>query len=286
MNEVDEHMEHAGRQLQTMLSAALAIAQAVAERRDRAVREAARQAGADEQEVARRAQVDRLTQAESLPTAAEVAGRGPLSENPARSLADVADGLRSADPAEVARAWAALEAVGGADPGEWDALLRAAGTDPDRARAEAVKIKADLVDPAMDARDAARRVEDLAAAQVVIGGDVAADRGATRDQAVVLEKLHGADWVGQAAEATRDGAIAGAKAVSNVPSGAAEQAQAPTPAEGVGAWQNGAEAPRLAGMAQTARAGHSSLPGRSGSQLRRNAGMPGRAPARGPALER
>jgi hypothetical protein len=149
-----------------------------------------------------------------------------------------------------------------------------------------VEIKADLVDPTMNARDAARRVEDLAAAQVVISGDLTVDRTAVADQAVVLEKLHGADWAGQAVEATRDGAIAGAKAVPSVPSGAAEQAQAPTPAEGVGAWQKGAEAPRLAGMAQTARAGHSSLPGRSGSQLRRNTGMPGRTPTRGPELER
>lgn len=59
MSEVDEHMDMAGRQLQAMLSAALAIAQAVAERRDRAVRDAARQAGVDAQEVQRRAQLDR-----------------------------------------------------------------------------------------------------------------------------------------------------------------------------------------------------------------------------------
>ena len=267
MNEVDEHMNHAGRQLQAMLSAALAIAQAVAERRDRAVREAARQAGADEQEVARRVQVDRLTQAHALPTAAEVAGRGPQSKNPARSLADVADGLRSADPAEVARAWAALEAVGGADPREWDALLRAAGTDPDRARSEAVEIKADLVDPTVDARDAARRVEDLAAAQVVIGGDVAADRVATRDQAVVLEQLHGPDWVDRGDRAAREGAWAGLR--ESTPADRIVASPDPGPAVVVGAWQHGAEAPRLAGLAQTTRAGRSSLPGQPGSQLRR-----------------
>ena len=265
MNEVDGHMEHAGRQLQAMLSAALAIAQAVAERHDRAVREAARQAGADEQEVAHRAQVDRLTQAQSLPTAAEVAGRGPLSENPARSLADVADGLRSADPAEVARTWAALEAVGGADPREWDALLRAAGTDPDRARAEAAQIKADVVDPTMDARDAARRVEDLAAARVVIAGDHAADRVTTEDHVAVLEKLHGPDWVDRGDRAAREGARAGLQESTPL-----DQVVV-SPEHGVvaGAWQHGAEAPRLAGLAQTTRAGRSSLPGQPGSQLRR-----------------
>ena len=158
MNEVDEHMDHAGRQLQAMLAAALAIAQAVAERRDRAVRDVARAAGVDAQEAARRAQLDRLTQATALPTAAEVAGRGPLSNNPARSTADVVEGLRSTDPAEVAKAWAAREASVVGDPREWDALLRHVGADPDRARAEAAQIKADVVDPATAARDAARQV--------------------------------------------------------------------------------------------------------------------------------
>jgi hypothetical protein len=256
MNEVDEHMDHAGRQLQAMLSAALAIAQAVAERRDWALREAARAGGVDAQEVARRSQLDRLTQAVTVPSPAEVAGRGPLSEYPARSTADILDGLRLADPAEVARAWAAVEATGVGDPREWDAVLRAVGVDSDRARADAAQIKADGVDPAVEARDAARQVEDLTAARVVITGDRAADRVATADQAAVLEQLHGPGWAEQVAA----GAEVGARAGLQEP--AADVVAA-------GAWQRGAEAPRLAGMAQTNRAGQSSLPGRPGSQLRR-----------------
>ena len=265
MNEVDEHMEHAGRQLQAMLSAALAIAQAVAERRDRAVREAARQAGADEQEVQRRAQLDRLTQAHALPSAAEVAGRGPLSGRPARSAGDVLEGLRVVDPAEVARAWATLEATGVADPGEWDAVLRAAGVDPDRARADAAQIKTSVVDPEMDARDAARRVEDLVTAGVVIAGDHVADRAATEDHVAVLEKLHGPDWVNRGDRAAREGSWAGLRESTPVD----QVVASPEPAVVAGAWQHGAEAPRLAGLAQTTRAGRSSLPGQPGSQLRR-----------------
>jgi hypothetical protein len=256
MNEVDEHMEHAGRQLQAMLSAALAIAQAVAERRDRAVRDAARAAGADAQEIARRAEIDRLTQAQALPTVAEVAGRGPLAQTPARSTADVADGLRSTTPTDVATAWAAHTANGMGDPREWDDALRAVGADPDGARSEAARIKADVIDPAVASRDAARQVEDLAAARVVVTGDHAADRAVDADRTAVLEQLHGPDWAGHVITAGTDGA-----AVTH-PETVAESGPG-------GAWQHGAEAPRLAGMAQTTRAGRSSLPGQPGSQLRR-----------------
>jgi hypothetical protein len=266
MNEVDEHMDHAGRQLQAMLSAALAIAQAVAERRDWALREAARAGGVDAQEVARRSQLDRLTQAVTVPSPAEVAGRGPLSEYPARSTADILDGLRLADPAEVARAWAAVEATGVGDPREWDAVLRAVGVDSDRARADAAQIKADGVDPAVEARDAARQVEDLTAARVVITGDRAADRVATADQAAVLEQLHGPGWAEQVAAGAEVGARAGLQEPAADP---VDVVAAPEPVVAAGAWQRGAEAPRLAGMAQTNRAGQSSLPGRPGSQLRR-----------------
>ncbi len=167
MSELDEHMDMAGWHLQAMLSAALAVAQAAAERRDRVLRETARQAGVDAQEVQRRAQLDRLTQAGAVPTPAEVAGRGPLSEHPAQDRSDVVAGLRAADPAELATGWATATALGADGPG-WDEAMRAVGA------------------------------------------------------------------VGT-----------------------------------VGAWRNGAEAPRLAGMAQTTRAGRSSLPGRPGSQLRR-----------------
>jgi hypothetical protein len=255
MNEVDEHMEHAGRQLQAMLSAALAIAQAVAERRDRAVRDAARQAGVDAQEIARRAQVDRLTQAQALPAAAEVAGRGPLSGRPARSAGDVVEGLQAVDPAEVARAWAAVEATGVADPGEWDTVLRVAGADPERAR----------VDPEMDTAAAARRVEDLAAAGVVIAGDRATDRAATEDHVAVLEPLHRPDWVDRGEWAAREGAWAGLRESTPVD----QVVASPEPMVVAGAWQHGADAPRLAGLAQTTRAGRSSLPGQPGSQLHR-----------------
>lgn len=267
MNEVDEHMDHAGRQLQAMLSAALAIAQAVAERRDRSLRDAARQAGADAQEIQRRSQLDRLTQADALPTPAEVAGRGPLSQYPARSTADVVDGLRSADPAEVAKAWAAAEATGVVDSRGWDTVLRAAGVDPDRARAGAAPIKTDLVDPAVDARDAARQVEDPATARVVIAGDRAADRAKAADQAAVLEELHGPDWADQVIDGAREGARVGEQEFAS-----RDQVEVPRtgePAVAAGAWQHGAEAARLAGMAQTTRAGQSSLPGRLRSQLRR-----------------
>jgi hypothetical protein len=257
MNEVDEHMEHAGRQLQAMLSAALAIAQAVAERRDRAVRDAARAAGADAQEIARRAEIDRLTQAQALPTVAEVAGRGPLAQTPARSTADVADGLRSTTPTDVATAWAAHTANGMGDPREWDDALRAVGADPDGARSEAARIKADVIDPAVASRDAARQVEDLVAARVVVTGDHAADRTADTDRTAVLEQLHGPDWAGHVITTGTDAAMA--------VNSATEAGEKPP----VGAWQHGAEAPQLAGMAQTTRAGRSSLPGHPGSQLRR-----------------
>ncbi len=286
MNEVDENMDHAGRQLQAMLSAALAIAQAVAERRDRALREAARQAGVDEQEVVRRSQMERLTQAGAIPSPAEVTGRGPLSEYPARSTADVVEGLRSADPAEVAKAWAEREASGVGDTREWDAALRDIGVDPDRARNEAAQIKADVVDPATVSRDAARQVEDLAAARVVVGGDREADRAATADHTAVLEQLHGTGWADHVGVAAAEGARAG---LQHAPSAASATPTAVSGQEtdaGVGAWQHGAEAPRLAGMAQTTRAGQSSLPGRSGSQLRRNPGLPGRTPHRAPEIER
>jgi hypothetical protein len=258
MNEVDEHMEHAGRQLQAMLSAALAIVQAVAERRDRAVRDAARAAGVDAQEIARRAEVDRLTQAHALPTPAEVAGRGPLSARPARSTADVVDGLRATDVADIATAWAAHTANGVRDPREWDDAMRAVGADPDRARADALRIKADVVDPAVASRDAAHQVEDLVAARVVVAGDHAADWAIDTDHTAALEQLHGPDWAGHVITTGADGAA--------VMHPTTETAGESGPA---GAWQHGAEAPRLAGMAQTTRAGRSSLPGQPGSQLRR-----------------
>jgi hypothetical protein len=132
-----------------------------------------------------------------------------------------------------------------------------------------VEIKADVVDPELDTREAARRVEDLAAARVVIGGDLAVDRAAAADQVAVLEHLHGADWAGHAEAAAREGTATGSQSSPMASSGDRDHSQAPSPAEGVGAWQHGADAPRLAGLAQTTRAGRSSLPGQPGSQLHR-----------------
>lgn len=227
-----------------------------------------------------------MTQAGAVPTPAEVAGRGPLSDRPAPTTTEMVEGLRATDPAEVAKAWAEHTANGVGDPREWDDAVRAAGADPDRARAEAAQIKANVVDPAVASRDAARQVEDLAAALVVVSGDQAADRAVDGDRSAVLERLHGAGWADQVAGATRVGERAGLQPSPTDPSEPSGSTRGHEAAEVTGAWQNGAEAPKLAGMAQTAKAGRSSLPGRSGSQLRRNPGLPGRTPHRAPEIER
>lgn len=151
------------------------------------------------------------------PTPAEVAGRGPLSDHPARTTADVAEGLRATDPAEVAKAWAAHSASGDGDRREWDDAVRAVGADPHRARAEAALLKADVVDPAVASRDAARQVEGLAAARVVVAGDRTADRAVADDHSAVLAQLHGPDWAGHVTRTGADGATASRRRGSGSP---------------------------------------------------------------------
>jgi len=135
----------------------------------------------------------------------------------------------------------------------------------------------------VSSRDAARQIQDLTAAATVLGGDRAADLTAAADPTAVLEQLHGSDWADQLTTPAQRGRGPRRTGPSPITSGAGDDGPHEAAVEAVGAWQNGAEAPRLAGMAQTTRAGRSSPP----DQLRRGQRHSVEAARqRGPGLER